>query len=196
MKLHQFGMLPGELTGVLTSKLAREIIERVPVHELKVALESLFSQWQQLSQEIKKLEKELLTQAQNDELEVHYRSVVGIGALIARVLSNELGDMSQFANEKVLFSYTGLTPSENSSGDNIRRGHISRQGNSELRHVLVEAAWRAIRKDPQLRADFERIAKRRGKKIAIVAIARKLVGRIRAVLRTKGKYYLDYKKAA
>ncbi len=52
--------------------------------------------------------------------------------------------MSQFENERQLFSYTGLTPSEHSSGDSIRRGHI-RQGNTRVRCVLCEAAWTAIR---------------------------------------------------
>jgi transposase len=196
MKLHQFGLFPVGVTTVLTSKLAKELIESVPIAELKIVLQALFSQWQHLNQELKKLEKEMMKQAGSDELEVVYRSVAGIGALIARVLSNELGDMSQFTNERALFSYTGLTPCEDSSGESIRRGHITRQGNSRLRQVLVEAAWRAIRKDPELRAAFECLARRRGKKIAIVAIARKLVGKIRAVLRTKGLYKLGYKKAA
>jgi transposase len=196
MKLHQFGLFPASVVGVLTKTNAKELIERVSIAELKTVLEVLLAQWEHLNQGLKTLEVELMKQADNDELEVYYRSVAGIGALIARVLSNELGDMSQFANDKALFSYTGLTPCEYSSGESIRRGHITRQGNSRLRHVLVEAAWRAIRKDAVLRASFEQIARRRGKKIAIVAIARRLVGRIRAILRTKSMYQCEYRKAA
>jgi transposase len=94
-----------------------------------------------------------------------------------------LGDMTRFANERALFSYPGLTPSEYSSGTAIRRGHISRQGVSRLRHVLVETAWRALPRDPILQAMFERIAATRGKQRAIVAIARRLIGRIRACFR-------------
>ena len=88
--------------------------------------------------------------------------------------------MTRFANERALLSYTGLTPSEYSSGTAIRRGHISRQGVSRLRHVLVETAWRALPRDPILPAMFDRIAATRGKQRAIVAIARRLIGRIRA----------------
>jgi transposase len=91
--------------------------------------------------------------------------------------------MSRFTNERALFSYTGLTPGEYSSGASIRRGHISRQGVSRLRHVLVETAWRALPGDPILHAMFERIAATRGKQRAIVAIARRLIGRIRACFR-------------
>ena len=98
-------------------------------------------------------------------------------------LATAWGDMTRFANERALFSYTGLTPSEYSSGAAIRRGHISRQGVSRLRHVLVETAWRALPRDPALQEIFDRIAATRGKQRAIVAMARRLIGRIRACFR-------------
>jgi hypothetical protein len=91
--------------------------------------------------------------------------------------------MTRFANERALLSYTGLTPSEYSSGTAIRRGHISRQGVSRLRLVLVETAWRALSRDPILQAMFDRIAATRGKQRAMVAMARRLIGRIRACFR-------------
>src|SRR5215831_12648937 len=91
--------------------------------------------------------------------------------------------MTRFANERALLSSTGLTPSAYSSGTAIRRGHISRQGVSRLRHVLVETAWRALPRDPIIQAMFERSAATRGKQRAIVAIARRLIGRIRACFR-------------
>jgi transposase len=104
--------------------------------------------------------------------------------------------MQQFPHERAVFSFTGLPPSEDSSGDRRRVGHISRQGAGRLRHVLVESAWVAIRKDPDLTAAFERIAHRAGKKRAIVAIARKLIGRARAVLRTQRPYEVGPPRAA
>jgi transposase len=135
------------------------------------------------------LRKALQKQADNDEkLESVYRSVPGIGLITSRTLANELGDLSRFKNEKALYSYTGLTPSEYSSGEKVRRGHISRQGSARVRGLLVEAAWRVIDKDEALKEAFERIAKTSGKKRAIVAIARKLIGRIRACFKT-GKTY-------
>ena len=83
--------------------------------------------------------------------------------------------MRQFRNEKKLFSYTGLTPSEHSSGEHVRQGHISRQGRSILRKILVEASWTAITKDPSLREVYDRLSHRGGKR-AIVGVARRLVG--------------------
>ena len=99
--------------------------------------------------------------------------------------------MSQFNNERQLFSYTGMTPSEHSSGENTRRGHITRQGNSRVRWLLCQAAWRAIKEDRDLKEYFERLHPRTGKKRAIVAVARKLIGRIRAAFRQNTLYRLE-----
>ena len=96
--------------------------------------------------------------------------------------------MTRFANERALVSYTGLTPSEYSSGASVRRGHMSRQGSSRVRHLLVAIAWRALPRDAVLQEIFDRIAATRGKKRAIVAIARRLTGRMRACFRQGTTY--------
>ena len=98
--------------------------------------------------------------------------------------------MKQFHNEKKLFSFTGLTPSEHSSGEHTRLGHISRQGNPILRGILIEAAWVAIKQDEGLDEIFQRIAKKSGKKRAIVGIARRLIGRIRSCVLTGALYQI------
>jgi transposase len=144
-----------------------------------------------LEHEIAQLEAELKRQAAADPYEATYQSVPGVGFISARVLSNELGDLSHFANERQLFSYTGLTPAEYSSGETTRRGSITKQGNTHLRSILIEIAWRAIGKDPSLAAFFERIKLRSGSKRAIVAVARKLIGRIRAAFRQQVPYRIE-----
>lgn len=108
-------------------------------------------------------------------------SLPGIGLLTAMELLVELGDISRFAKAEQLAAYVGLTPSEYSSGTSIRRGHISRCGKASVRSRLVESSWVAIRYDPQLAAVYERIRARQGGKRAIVAIARRLLLRIRRV---------------
>jgi transposase len=138
--------------------------------------------------QLKHLVAELKQQAARDPYEPTYRSVGGFGALTARELSHELGDRKQFRNERRLCSFTGLTPQEFSSGEHHRQGHISRQGRSRLRALLVEAAWRALKQDRALATHFVRLAARAGKKRAIVAVARKLIGRVRASFR-KGELY-------
>lgn len=102
--------------------------------------------------------------------------------------------MQQFSNEKQLFSYLGLTPVEYSSGEHVRQGSISRQGRGVLRHIFIESAWVAIKKDPQLMAIYHRTAKTRGGKRAIVGIARRLAGRLRRCARLGVFYEMNLKK--
>jgi transposase len=126
--------------------------------------------------------------SEEKSLQLIYESVPGIGSIHARQLANELGDMTQFKNEKQLFSFTGLTPSEHSSGEHTRQGNITRQGASVLRKILVEAAWVTITKDPSLKEVFNRLSSGRGKKRAIVGVARRLAGRIRSCVLTGALY--------
>jgi transposase len=183
-KLHQFGRIAPGSRRVISHRYLREIDTwELPVG-LRLSLSWLAEQWRFATRQLLDIRRLLRQQAQaQQELEPVYRSVPGIGAVAARTLATELGDMSRFANARALFSYTGLTPSEYSSGTSVRRGRISRQGSSRVRHVLVEVAWRAVPRDAVLQAIFERIAATRDKQRAIVAIARRLVGRIRACFR-------------
>ena len=83
-----------------------------------------------------------------------------------------------FEKSRQLVSYLGLNPRESSSGGKQRLGSISKQGNSMLRSLLVEAAQTASRFDPELRRHYVRLKFRRGRAVAKVAIARKLVVRL------------------
>lgn len=157
--------------------------------EIFFYLKTLAKRWIATDDEIKIIEEKLKEQASKEiDLEKIYRSVPGIGPIASRLLINELGDMSQFKNERVLFSYTGLTPREYSSGENVRVGHISRQGKPVLRRILVQAAWTAIKKDKGLKKIFEKISIRAGKKKAIIGIARRLIGHVRACLQKNEPY--------
>ena len=117
------------------------------------------------------------------------QSCPGVGWLSAIRFTLEWGDCSRFGSDKHLGSWLGLTASEYSSGDSIHRGRITRQGRSQLRAWLIECAWVAIRKDPALLDKYHRVWRNSGsKKKAIVAVARKLAGRIRT-LETRGGLY-------
>ena len=98
----------------------------------------------------------------------------GVGPIVSLAFVLTLGTARRFPRGKQVASYLGLNPREHSSGGTQRLGSISKQGNRMLRWLLVEAAWVAARKDPELHQVFQRLAFRRGRKIAAVAIARKL----------------------
>lgn len=117
-------------------------------------------------------------------------SVPGIGELTALALTVEIADWSRFESGEALSCYVGLTPSEYSSGDVQRRGHISRSGNGALRALLTEASWTLIRKDSAMRSFYEGIRARRGGKRAIVAVARKLCHVLLAMVKSGETYRL------
>ena len=88
----------------------------------------------------------------------------------------EIGDITRFASARKLASWAGLTPTVRGSDLTVRHGHISKQGSAWLRWVMNQAAQTAKR-SPEFAAAYAAIAKRRGKKIATIAISRKLLTR-------------------
>jgi transposase len=95
-------------------------------------------------------------------------------------------EVERFRRGKDYCAYFGMTPKLDESGSTRRLGHISKQGPSVVRWLIVESAWRAIRKSPSLKAFYERVkySQDRRKKIAIVATARKMLSVMRAMLNT------------
>jgi len=96
------------------------------------------------------------------------------GEFTALVMLAEIGDITRFGSARKLASWAGLTPAVRGSDLTVRHGHISRQGSAWLRWVLNQAAQTAKR-SPEFAATYTTIAKRRGTKIATIAIARKLL---------------------
>ena len=117
----------------------------------------------------------------------------GVGRLTALAFELVIGTPERFHCGKQIASYVGLVPSEESSGDRRRLGHISKQGNVLLRFLLVEAAQVTVRSQAQWRNKFFHLALRRGRKIAKVAMARKLAVHLYWMWR-KGWDYDQFKK--
>jgi transposase len=107
----------------------------------------------------------------------------GVGPVTALMFVLTIGPVERFQKSKQVVSYVGLNPRENSSGGRQRLGAISKQGNSMLRFLLVEAAQGASRYDEELRRDYLRVRFRRGSAVAKIAIARKLAVRLYWMLR-------------
>jgi transposase len=124
-----------------------------------------------------------LTQAIEQEVEKcpeaqRLQTHPGVGSLTALAFVLIIGRAERFQCGKQIASYLGLVPMEESSGQRRRLGHITKQGNSLLRFLLVEAAQVTVRSDPQWRNQYFHLAMRRGRKIAKVAMARRLAVRL------------------
>src|SRR6202035_122235 len=120
-----------------------------------------------------------LTQAIEQEVEKcpeagRLRTHPGVGALTALAFVLIIGRAERFQCGKQIAAYLGLVPLEDSSGNRRRLGHITKQGSSILRFLLVEAAQVTVRSLPDWRSRYFHLMMRRGRKIAKVAMARRL----------------------
>lgn len=188
-QLFLHGLIPADNKKKVSRAWIKNLSKLEMMPGLRFTIEMFAQMWLEFDEKINQIDLEMKKQAAKDiAIETVYQSVCGIGPTNARVLANELEDLHQFKNEGQLFCYLGFTPSEHSSGEHTRQGHITKQGKPLLRKILVQAAWVAIRHDKNLQIIYERIAVKSGAKRAIVAVARRLIGRIRACFRT-GKLY-------
>jgi transposase len=136
-------------------------------HDLLQLFDQLTPQIAELSQAV---EREAERRPEVRRLMTH----PGVGPITALAFVLVLGTPDRFRCGKQVGSYLGLIPCEDSSAGKQRLGHLSKQGNTLLRYLLVEAAQAAVRCDPQWRRRFMHLAMRRQRNIAIAAMARKL----------------------
>jgi transposase len=125
---------------------------------------------------IDRIDGELRLHAKADPRVKTLTALPGVGQFTALVMVAEIGDITRFPSARKLASWAGLTPTVRGSDRTVRHGHISKQGSAWLRWVLNQAAQTAKR-SPEFADTYATIAKRRGKKIATIAIARKLLTR-------------------
>ena len=138
-------------------------------------LDSLIALICDFDREIEQTTAEIEQRAQADDRVDVLTQSRGVGRYTAMLIIAEIGDIHRFPTARHLCSWAGLTPSVRSSDGKARLGHISHQGSPALRWALVEAAQKITTGSGPLREKFERIAKRRERKIAKVAIAREIL---------------------
>jgi len=138
-------------------------------------LDSTLALISDFTREIDATSREIDARAHEDPYVPVLCQIRGVGRYIAMLVIAEVGDITRFATARRLCSWAGLTPTVRSSDGKARLGHISVQGSPPLRWALVEAAQHAAGGGGPLRQSYEQIAKRRGKQIAKVAIARRIL---------------------
>jgi transposase len=145
-----------------------------------------------LNEQIDAANARLTALARTDPIVPRLRTVPGIGPVTAVAFVAALDEITRFESAHQVQAYLGLVPSEYSSGERQLRGRITKRGNTRARSLLVEAGWRILRSADSdaipLRTWAERIAVRRGKRIAVVALARRLAGVLFAIWRDNTTY--------
>jgi len=157
----------------------------------KQAFSALLSELKYLRSVISQLTKDIgcLSEQEPYKMPVQYlTSIPGISTTTAMVYLTEIVDIKRFKDFDHLSSYFGLIPGEDSSGDNEIHTGISPRRNANLRVLLIESSWIAVRKDPALLMSFNQLSKRMPKNKAIIRIARKLLNRIHYVLKNQCYY--------
>lgn len=153
----------------------KRVLQRrnVPAY-MKRLLEILHGSIGALSEAIDQVELELASRLEDPRVK-QMQTIPGVGPVVALTTVGGLGDPSRFKDSRKAAAYTGLVPSERSSGERRRRGHITKRGPSELRRVWIQAAQAALRmRAHPLKAWAQRLIYRRGRAVAVVALARRL----------------------
>jgi transposase len=168
-------------------------VEKVPLPgALKAQVAPLLAVMRTLNEQIAFLDGVLERLSQQDEQVSCLCTVPGVGAVVASAFVCAVDEAGRFDGPHQVEAYLGLVPSESSSGEKQRRGHITKAGNTRVRWLLVQSSLCILRlKNPDtlhLRQWAEAIAGRRGKRIAVVALARRLAGILFAMMRDATKY--------
>lgn len=155
-------------------------------------ISQLIRNYRHIREDLVEVTRYLRMLSRSKKYQENYKRLIaapGVGLITAMTFLLEIFNFDRFAKEDHFSSYLGMTPSQFSSGDKVRLGHITHQGNANLRRVLIESAWTVIKHDPHLRDKYNRIKARgtNGKK-AIVAVARSLAVRLRRCILDETEY--------
>jgi len=160
---------------------ARAVADRVSelaiAAGLQATLEPVLRGLRLVSEEIATLDQQSAAVAKADPIVRRLMTAPGIGAIVGLSFRAFVDDVTRFTTAGQVSAAIGLVPREDSSAERRHRGHITKAGPRELRSLLVQAAWvcwRRAKASGTLKAWTDRLAARRGKRIAVVALARRL----------------------
>jgi transposase len=162
--------------------------DRFVLNQLRALWESLEDQRLALDKALRAFAKK--APAVEAEARAVLESIPGIGVVTVDIVVSEVGDVQRFRSEKRVTAYAGLAPGQRESAGHSKEMGITKEGSRLLRWALVEAAWRLVRHSRHWQTVYEQLQKRRGKKKAIVAVARRLLGVMVALLRSGQRYRL------
>ena len=171
--LRSFGY---RVPGGSTSRFHERCAKVEMPEDLRTVVQPLLNQIEDVTAEIEALEERLEAIAEDNPVVQHLQNVPGVGTIVALYFVFSIDDPDRFQHSRDVAAFFGLRPSFRGSGDVTRYGRITKEGDSEMRRLLIQAAHGMInsRQTCALQRWSVNLAARRGKKKALVALARKL----------------------
>lgn len=182
--LHKRNLMWDYPTKTFSTKKGRAWLAKLPLSEIdRLEMDQLLPQWEMWDQQLEQLDRRIAKRiearsalAGQPMSDVQLLLTIrGVGFFIALTLASRIGDIRRFRSPRSLANYFGLTPGCRNSGDQKHRlGSITKQGSSIVRFVLGQMVIHTLKHDPRIRTWYQKIKRRRGAKIARVAVMRKL----------------------
>jgi transposase len=184
--------------GIQTVAARRWLEQVVKLPALdRLEMDHLLARWKLLEEQQKQLDQRIRERSAAHEQVAVLKTVPGAKGYTALALASRIGDIHRFPTPRSLANYWGLTPSCKNSGESNRRlGSITKEGSSLARFLLGQVVLHVLRRDAGMRAWYQRLKKRRGSKIARVAVMRRLAVVFWHMLKKRQPYLLcaDLKK--
>lgn len=163
----------------LWTRAGRKLLEELPLKGWTARRrEESLQLLDELEARIGPLDQAVKQAAEKDRVAELLQTHPGVGPITALAYAVTLGEIERFAHSRQVVSYLGLNPSEHSSGGRQRMGSISKQGNTMVRSLLVEAGQSAARLDTELKRAYQRLKHKKHSAVAKVMVARKLAVRL------------------
>ncbi|MGC9342650.1 MAG: IS110 family transposase [Bacteroidales bacterium] len=197
--LFQFGIdIPERFTSAQTRYWSKVYINwlkelDIGLDSFKYTLENYIRIGEMLRKELLMVNRQVRRLAESERYNTNYRlllSMPGVGLITAITFLVQIGDIRRFERLDDLCNYVGLVPRMYGTGDKMQTGKMTKRGRKELKIMLIEAAWDAIRLDPAMMLKFNELTKRMNKNKAIIRIARKMLSRMRYILKHQKEYEL------
>jgi transposase len=158
------------------TKKVRAWLAKLALEETdRLEMDNLLEQWALWDRQIQQVEERIATRFENNRGGARQlASIVGVSCYMALAIASRVGDIGRFPHGRSLANFFGLTPGSRSSGEKQCLGSITKQGSHMVRFLLGQLVIQILRKDGKMRAWYKGIKKRRGSKIARVAVMRRV----------------------
>lgn len=157
----------------------------------RLEMNLLLDQWEMYDKQLEEVDVQIKERQEQDEAAVIVATLPGAAAYSSLTIASRIGPIDRFARAKSLANFWGLTPGCRNSGDTTDRlGSITKEGSSMVRGILGQLVLHVLRRDPFMKQWYQRIKKRRGSKIARVAVMRRLAEIIWHMVKYKQAYVI------